>query len=181
MDLNNQDSQLTQVLNNVLGLIEDDSLLSQNYDYDQDSDGGYGDGPEVYLHKRNRSEQEESISASDGEEYKVDDEWEEDEDTMNDDNLSYQQYIEGPVVGMVFDTVESLLAFYKEHSHSTGFGVVKKSSKKKGCEYSRQISRSLKRSLEAHDIARIRPPKSIRHLEVQAGGPNRIGSTPKDC
>ncbi|KAK6803214.1 hypothetical protein RDI58_000998 [Solanum bulbocastanum] len=50
MDPNNQNSQLTQVLNHVLGLIEDDSLLSQNDELDQDSDGGYGDYHEVYLH-----------------------------------------------------------------------------------------------------------------------------------
>ncbi|WMV45284.1 hypothetical protein MTR67_038669 [Solanum verrucosum] len=41
---------------------------------------------------------------------------------------------------MVFGSVESLFAFYKEHSRLTDFGVVKKSSKKKGCEYARYVS-----------------------------------------
>lgn len=35
-------------------------------------------------------------------------------------------------------------------------------------------------SLEAHDIARIRPSKSIRLLEVDDGGPHRVGYTLKD-
>ncbi|KAH0639651.1 hypothetical protein KY285_036237 [Solanum tuberosum] len=142
MDPNSQNSQLTQVLNNVLGLVKDDSLLSQNDEHHQDSDGAY-DGPESYLHsdgegllnllyeEMNQPEQEESISVSDAEEYEADEEWDEHEDTINYDNLSDQQYIEGPDV--------------------------------------------------AYDIAEIRPAKSIRLLEVQAGGPDRMRCIPKDC
>ncbi|WMV44692.1 hypothetical protein MTR67_038077 [Solanum verrucosum] len=48
-----------------------------------------------------------------------------------------------------------------------------------GCH--RKICKALKRNLEAHDIAGIRLAKSIRLLEVQAGGPDRMGCTPKDC
>ncbi|KAH0635970.1 hypothetical protein KY290_036365 [Solanum tuberosum] len=178
MDPNSQNSQLTQVLNDVLGLVKDDSLLSQNDEHDQDSDVAYGDEPEAYLHsdhegllylvyeEMNQPEQEKSISVSDKEEYEVDEELNEDEDTINDNNFTDQQYIEGPIA---------------EHSRLTDFGVVKKSSKKKGCEYARKISRTLKRSLEAHDITGIRPAKSIRLLEVQAGGPDRMGCTLKDC
>ncbi|XP_060202792.1 protein FAR1-RELATED SEQUENCE 5-like [Lycium barbarum] len=45
----------------------------------------------------------------------------------------------------------------------------------------REMSRSLKRQLVAHDIACLRPSKSIRLLEVEAGGPENLGCTPKDC
>ncbi|PHU17900.1 hypothetical protein BC332_13595 [Capsicum chinense] len=38
----------------------------------------------------------------------------------------------------------------------------------------RELSRTLKRSLVAHDIAGLRPSKSIRLLEVEAGGPERM-------
>ncbi|WMV18252.1 hypothetical protein MTR67_011637 [Solanum verrucosum] len=144
---------------------------------------------------------------------------------------------------MVFGSVESLFTFYKEYNRLKGFGVVKKCSKKRGCEYARyvsfacdksrkstaknsskkvdckcrlncvvladgscrvtsvtsehnhdlqpslscffschgKISKALKRSLEAHDIAGIRPAKRIRLLEVQAGGLDKMGCTPKDC
>ncbi|KAM3397793.1 hypothetical protein P3S68_001306 [Capsicum galapagoense] len=44
----------------------------------------------------------------------------------------------------------------------------------------RELSRTLKRSLVAHDIAGLRPSKSIRLLEVEAGGPDRMSCTPKD-
>ncbi|PHT45248.1 hypothetical protein CQW23_14406 [Capsicum baccatum] len=39
---------------------------------------------------------------------------------------------------------------------------------------------TLKRSLVVHDIASLRPSKSIRLLEVEAGGPERMMCTPKD-
>ncbi|PHT32393.1 hypothetical protein CQW23_28730 [Capsicum baccatum] len=45
----------------------------------------------------------------------------------------------------------------------------------------RKLSRTLKRSLVAHDIACLRPSKSIRFLEVEVGGPERMRSTSKDC
>ncbi|XP_060182171.1 protein FAR1-RELATED SEQUENCE 8-like [Lycium barbarum] len=45
----------------------------------------------------------------------------------------------------------------------------------------RDVSKSLKRHLVAHDIAGLRPSKSIRLLEVQAGGPENLRCTPKDC
>ncbi|KAG5591166.1 hypothetical protein H5410_041680 [Solanum commersonii] len=157
----------------------------------------------------NQPEQDESLSASGEKEYEFEDEWIEDEDAMHDDNFSDQQYIEGLVVVMVFGSDESLFTFYEEHSRLTDFGVVKKSSHKKSGEYARYLSfacaksrkstprNSSKRvdckakinsfampdvatSLEAHDIARIRPSKSIRLLEVDDGGPHRVGYTLKD-
>ncbi|KAH0669967.1 hypothetical protein KY285_024117 [Solanum tuberosum] len=254
MESTSQNSQLNNVLNNVLGLDEDDSLLSQNDEHHEDSDDAY-DGPEHYLHsddedvinklfeEMNQPEQEKSISVSDGEEYESEEECDEQPNSANDDNFSDQQYMEGPLVDMVYCSVESFFAFYKEHSLLNGFGVLKKTSKKRGCEYARyvsfacdksrkptaknyskrvdckckvncvvlpdgscrvttvttehnhelqpsltrffgchrKISKALKRNLEAHDIAGIRPAKSIRLLEVQAGGPDRMGCTPKDC
>nr|XP_009793957.1 PREDICTED: protein FAR1-RELATED SEQUENCE 5-like [Nicotiana sylvestris] len=40
---------------------------------------------------------------------------------------------------------------------------------------------SLKRDLVAHDRSSIRPSKNIRLDEVQRGGPQNLGCTPKDC
>ncbi|KAF3625440.1 hypothetical protein FXO38_29763 [Capsicum annuum] len=45
----------------------------------------------------------------------------------------------------------------------------------------RELSRTVKRSLVAHGIAGLRPSKSIRLLEVEAGGLKRIRCNPKDC
>ncbi|KAM3205141.1 hypothetical protein P3L10_028551 [Capsicum annuum] len=44
----------------------------------------------------------------------------------------------------------------------------------------RELSRTLKRSLVTHDIAGLRPSKSIRLLEIEAGGSERMTCTPKD-
>ncbi|KAH0758919.1 hypothetical protein KY290_022412 [Solanum tuberosum] len=151
MESTSQNSQLNNVLNNVLGLDEDDSLLSQNDEHYEDSDDAY-DGPEHYLHsddedvinklfeEMNQTEQEESISVSDGEEYEAGEECDEQTNSANDDNFSDQQYMEGPLIDMVYCSVESFFAFYKEHSRLNGFGVLKKTSKKRGCEYARYVS-----------------------------------------
>ncbi|KAF2289534.1 hypothetical protein GH714_036994 [Hevea brasiliensis] len=45
----------------------------------------------------------------------------------------------------------------------------------------RCLSNDVKRSLEANDIARIRPSKGIRLLEVQSDGLEKMGCLPKDC
>ncbi|PHT88284.1 hypothetical protein T459_10390 [Capsicum annuum] len=44
-----------------------------------------------------------------------------------------------------------------------------------------ELSRTVKRSLVVHDITGLRPSKSMRLLEVKAGGPERMRCTPKDC
>ncbi|KAF2313526.1 hypothetical protein GH714_011455 [Hevea brasiliensis] len=44
----------------------------------------------------------------------------------------------------------------------------------------RSIPLAIKRRLEAHDIARIRPSRSVRLLEVQAGGPEKLSCLPRD-
>ncbi|KAF3671742.1 hypothetical protein FXO38_06455 [Capsicum annuum] len=49
---------------------------------------------------------------------------------MYDDSYTEEQYMEGLVEGMYFRYVQTGFAFYKKHSHLTGFGVVKKSAKK---------------------------------------------------
>ncbi|XP_057808464.1 protein FAR-RED IMPAIRED RESPONSE 1-like [Salvia miltiorrhiza] len=45
----------------------------------------------------------------------------------------------------------------------------------------RHLSNELKRQLEAHDRARMRLSKSIRMMEIFAGGPSNLGATVKDC
>ncbi|XP_019225945.1 PREDICTED: protein FAR-RED IMPAIRED RESPONSE 1-like [Nicotiana attenuata] len=45
----------------------------------------------------------------------------------------------------------------------------------------RSVCDSLKRDLVAHDRYGIRPSKNIRLAEVQRGGPQNLGCTPKDC
>ncbi|XP_009591584.2 protein FAR-RED IMPAIRED RESPONSE 1-like [Nicotiana tomentosiformis] len=45
----------------------------------------------------------------------------------------------------------------------------------------RSVCDSLKRDLVAHDRSGIRPSKNIRLTEVQRGGPQNLGCTPKDC
>ncbi|XP_057990594.1 protein FAR1-RELATED SEQUENCE 5-like [Hevea brasiliensis] len=45
----------------------------------------------------------------------------------------------------------------------------------------RSLNMDMKRRLEANDIAGISPAKSIRLLEVQAGGPENLSCLSKDC
>ncbi|XP_016492797.2 protein FAR-RED IMPAIRED RESPONSE 1-like [Nicotiana tabacum] len=45
----------------------------------------------------------------------------------------------------------------------------------------RSVCDSLKRDLVAHDRSGNRPSKNIRLAEVQRGGPQNLGCTPKDC
>uniref|UniRef100_A0A1U7XND0 Protein FAR1-RELATED SEQUENCE 5-like n=1 Tax=Nicotiana sylvestris TaxID=4096 RepID=A0A1U7XND0_NICSY len=45
----------------------------------------------------------------------------------------------------------------------------------------RFVCDSLKRDLVAYDRSGIRPSKNIRLTEVQRGGPQNLGCTPKDC
>lgn len=45
----------------------------------------------------------------------------------------------------------------------------------------KSLSPVIKRRLEAHDIAGIRPSKSIRLLEVQAKDPEQLSYLPRDC
>ncbi|KAL6579926.1 hypothetical protein OROMI_007950 [Orobanche minor] len=45
----------------------------------------------------------------------------------------------------------------------------------------RKLTIHMKRQLEAKDIAGIRPCKNVHLLEVQSGGPMKLGCIPKDC
>ncbi|KAK4343603.1 hypothetical protein RND71_036697 [Anisodus tanguticus] len=126
---------------------------------------------------------------SDQEEYE-DQKVEDDEDGMNEETFTHEEFLQGPTEGILFKSKESLFVFYKEHDTLKGFGIVKKTSNKKGADYIRlsrfmtshmEVSISLKRHLVAHDIACLKPSKSIRLLEVQDGGPENMRCTPKDC
>ncbi|KAK6780247.1 hypothetical protein RDI58_022431 [Solanum bulbocastanum] len=146
---NNENSQLSQISNNVLGLDDGDSLLSNDNKYDEDSDVGYGDDPHPYLdsddedlpnllheemNMSNQAEQDGSLSVSSGEEYGYEDEWAEEDEDANRDTFTDQQYSEGLVEGMIFCSVKFVFAFCKEHSRLTGFGVIKTGSNQKGGE-----------------------------------------------
>ncbi|KAG5617010.1 hypothetical protein H5410_016834 [Solanum commersonii] len=173
MESTSQNSQLNNVLNNVLGLDEDDSLLSQNDEHHEDSDDAY-DGPEHYLHS-------------------------DDEDVINTlfEEMNQPEYVSfacdksrKPTAKNYSKRVDCkykvncvvlpdgscrVTTVTTEHNHELQPSLARLF----GCH--RKISKALKRNLEAHDIAGIRPAKSIRLLKLQAGGPDRMGCTPKDC
>ncbi|PHT35895.1 hypothetical protein CQW23_23595 [Capsicum baccatum] len=137
------------------------------------------------MNRSHQSVEDEDLSVFDGKEndYGKDD-VEEVESPMHDDSYTEEQYTEDPIEGMSFRCVQTTFTFYKEHSHLTGFRVVKKTAKKLAGQLKYvtfgELSRMVKRSLVAHDIAGLRPSKSIRLLEVKAGGPERMRCTPKD-
>ncbi|XP_057986683.1 protein FAR-RED IMPAIRED RESPONSE 1-like [Hevea brasiliensis] len=178
-------------LYDTLGIRDDDSLFDANSLSDEPSNGtngtpshGYEEGPI-----------EESQSGSDGQCSNV-----------HENEIPYNVE-EGPKTGMHFPTMDDLVNFYKHHARLKGFSIVIRSSSKgnslvpkyvlitcdKGSKphsdpsmsrfmtHHRGLSNIVKRSLEANDIARIRPSKSIRLLEVQFGGPEKMGCFPKNC
>ncbi|KAF3674456.1 hypothetical protein FXO37_06391 [Capsicum annuum] len=171
MDHNDPNSQLRATLNDVLGLEDSDSLHCN-----EDSYGGYADGPDRYLdsddedlqnlvdeemNRSHQSVQDENLSVSDGEEYDHGENGvEEEKVAMHDDSDADEQYTTGSI---------------EEHNNELEPGL----SRFMPCH--RELSRTLKRSLVAHDIAGLRPSKSIRLLEVEDGGPERMTFTPKDC
>ncbi|PHT52475.1 hypothetical protein CQW23_06937 [Capsicum baccatum] len=184
MDDNECNYQLRAILHDVFGLENGDSLHGN-----KDSYGGSAEGPDRYLDtddedlqnladvETNRfyqSVQDKDLSVSDGEEYLYgEDDFEEEEGPMHDDSYTEEQYTAGPVKGIHFRCVKSVLVFYKEYSRLTGFGVVKKSAKNEVGQL-KEFSRTMKRSLVAYDIAGLRPSKSIRLLEVEDEGPERM-------
>ncbi|KAM3398522.1 hypothetical protein P3S68_002038 [Capsicum galapagoense] len=157
------------------------------------------------MNRSHQLVQDEDLSVSDDEEHQYGkDGVEEKEGPLQDDSYTDEQFTTGVVEGMSFRYVQTAFAFYKEHSRLTGFGVVKKSgkklagqikyvtfgydkyrkttarnqSKKVDCK-ARELSRTLKKSLVAHNIAGLRPSKSIRLLEVKARGLERMTYTPR--
>ncbi|PHT35746.1 hypothetical protein CQW23_23446 [Capsicum baccatum] len=175
MDHNECNNQLRATLHDIFGLGDSDSLHGN-----EDSYGGYVESPDRYLdtddeglqnlddEEMNRSHQsvedEDLCVSNDEEDHYGEDDMEEEEGPMHDDSYTEEQYTSGPVEGMSFRYVQTDFAFYKEHSRLTGFGVVKKSEKKLAGQL-KELSRTVKRSLVAHDIADLRPSKSIRLLE----------------
>ncbi|KAF3677485.1 hypothetical protein FXO38_03775 [Capsicum annuum] len=141
MDDNECNNQLRTTLHDIFGLEDSDNLHGN-----EDSYGGYAEGPDQYLdtddedlqnladEKTNRSHQsvqDEDLSVFDDEEdHYEEDDFEEEEGQIHDDSFTKEQYMTGPIESMCFHCVKSAFAFYKEHSCSTGFGVVKKSAKK---------------------------------------------------
>ncbi|KAI5667530.1 hypothetical protein M9H77_17383 [Catharanthus roseus] len=45
----------------------------------------------------------------------------------------------------------------------------------------RSLSSNMKRKLEMHETARLKPNKSVRILEVHARGPDKLECLPRDC
>ncbi|XP_059310329.1 protein FAR1-RELATED SEQUENCE 8-like [Lycium ferocissimum] len=265
MDPNNgnSDNDLRETLNNVLEIQENDSLFSNvGGGEGEDSDGSFIGGPDAYLDSEDEElnlmcleeeanmpdqlEEDDEDPMPDQHKYEAhvtDEDEDEDREGMDEDTFTHQQLVQGTTEGMIFNTKDSMFAFYREHARLKGFGVLKKSavkkcsdtinyivfacdkrgkvkrykqSKKIKCKAQindillhdgswrvnklvgdhnhpldpklsrfmpshRDVSNSLKRHLVAHDIVGIRPSKSIRLLEVQAGGPENLRCTPKDC
>ncbi|KAM3359889.1 hypothetical protein P3S68_019600 [Capsicum galapagoense] len=160
MDHNDKNSQLRATLNDILGLEKSDSLLHDKNSYD-----GYDDSPNRYLdsddedlqnlideemNRSHQSNQDKYLSIFDGEEYDhQEDGVDEEEGTTHDDSYTDNQYTAGPVVEYNHKMDPALSHFLPCHM---------------------ELSRTLKRSLVAHDIAGM-PSKSIRLLEVEVGGP----------
>ncbi|KAM3382721.1 hypothetical protein P3S68_008296 [Capsicum galapagoense] len=117
------------------------------------------------MNRSHQLVQDKDLSIFDDEDYDHrDDSVEEKKGVMHDDSYTDEQYMAGPI---------------EEHNHE----LQPELSHFLPCH--RELSRTLKRSLVAHDIAGLRPSKSIRLLEFEAGGPNRmttwlvaIGETP---
>ncbi|KAM3360770.1 hypothetical protein P3S68_015624 [Capsicum galapagoense] len=106
------------------------------------------------MNRSHQSVQDEYLSIFDDNEYDHgEDGFEEEEITMHDDSYTDEQYTAGPV---------------EEHNHELEPAL----SHFLSCY--RELSKTLKRSLVAHDIAGLMPLKSIRLLEVEVGGPKRI-------
>ncbi|KAF2310393.1 hypothetical protein GH714_009029 [Hevea brasiliensis] len=93
-----------------------------------------------------------------------------------------------PSVGMYYASIDVLFDAYLSYAREKGFSVAKKSAPKgndpnmsRFMRVHRSIPSAIKRRLEAHDIVGIRPSKSVRLLEVQAGGPEKLSCLPRDC
>ncbi|KAF3621287.1 hypothetical protein FXO37_32883 [Capsicum annuum] len=78
----------------------------------------------------------------------------ENSDSLHGNEDSYGRYVNGP--GRYLDTDDEDL------------------QKLANEEMNRELRRTVKRSLVAHDIVGLRPSKSIRLLEVKSGGPERM-------
>ncbi|PHT37861.1 hypothetical protein CQW23_21434 [Capsicum baccatum] len=166
-DHNDSSILLRATLNDVLELYDSNSLHGN-----ENSHGGYGGGPDRYLdtenedlqnlvhEEMNRSHQlvqDEDLSISEGEEYDHgEDGVEEEEGAMHDDSYTDEQYTSGPV---------EVTTVILDHNHELEPTL----SYFLPCH--RELTKNLKRSLVAHDIAGLRSTKRIRFWEFEAGGP----------
>lgn len=87
-------------------------------------------------------EEDKDLTVPYGEEYEYEDESvdEKDEDAMYEDTFTNQQYLEGPIKGLIFASVGYVFAFYKKHSQLTCFGIVNSTSNQKGGEFIRYLT-----------------------------------------
>ncbi|KAF3672874.1 hypothetical protein FXO38_05904 [Capsicum annuum] len=197
MDHNDSNNLLRAILNDVLGWEDSDSLHGNEHSY-----GGYADGPDRYLdtddedlqnltdqeiNRSHQSVQDEDLNISNSEEDLYgEDGVEEEEGPMHDNSYTNEQYTaarnqskrvdcKARVNYHVMNDGSFIVAkVILEHNHELEPALLHF----KPCH--RKLSRTLKRSLTAHDITGLKPSKSIRLLEVEAGGPERMTCTPKD-
>ncbi|PHU11552.1 hypothetical protein BC332_18482 [Capsicum chinense] len=201
MDHNYSNNLLRAILNDVLGWEGSDILHGNEHSY-----GGYADGPDRYLdtddedlqnltdEEMNRSHQlfqDEDLNIFNSEEdlYGEDGVVEE-EGPMHDNSYTDEQYTVGPVEARNQSKRVDCKARVNYHVMNDGSCIVAKVILEHNHELEpallhflpchRKLSRTLKRSLTAHDITGLRPSKSIRLLEVEVGGPERMTCTPKD-
>ncbi|KAJ8528441.1 hypothetical protein K7X08_022133 [Anisodus acutangulus] len=162
MNPNNQnaDKRVVKNLKNVFGFERNESLLSNDGGDDEASDASFNGGPDPYLDSEDEelnmlalAEIEEEINTqdqweennelnmpdqgSDQEEYE-DQKVEDDEDGMNEETFTHEEFLQGPTEGMLFKSKESLFVFYKENDTLKGFGIAKRTSNKKGADYIRE-------------------------------------------
>ncbi|PHT67680.1 hypothetical protein T459_27167 [Capsicum annuum] len=118
------------------------------------------------MNRSHQLVQDEDLTISDDEEdHYGENGVEEEEGPMHDDRYTEEQYTAGPV-----EVTKVILEYNHELEPALSYFLP--------CH--RELSRTVKRSLVAHDIAGLRPSKSIRLLEVEFGGPRRMRCTPKD-
>ncbi|KAF3645097.1 hypothetical protein T459_18837 [Capsicum annuum] len=201
MDDNKCNNQLRAKLHDVFDLEDSDSLHGN-----EDSYGGY-EGPDRYLdtddedlqnladeemNRCRQSVEDKDLSVSYGEEDDYgEDDVEEEEGPMHDDSYTEEQYTAGPVEARNQSKRVDCKARVNFQVMNDGSCVVTKVILEHNHELEpalsrflpchRELSKMVKRSLVAHDIAGLRPSKSIRLLEVEAGGPERMRCTPKFC
>ncbi|KAF2283949.1 hypothetical protein GH714_017528 [Hevea brasiliensis] len=87
---------------------------------------------------------------------------------------------EGPLTGMLFPCISTMFNFYKEHARLKGFSVFKRSAVNiDGC--SQVTEYGYEEEIGGKRYSWHKPAKSIRLLEVQAGGPENLSCLSKDC
>ncbi|KAK4340025.1 hypothetical protein RND71_041487 [Anisodus tanguticus] len=164
---------------------------------------------EVNIHDQWEKDEEDPMPDQDEYVDHVTDE-DEDGERMNEETFTHEQFLQGPIEGMTIIINYVVFACDKkrkgnqkkkskridckaqinvvlmddgswrvtkvvgEHNHALDTAL------SRFIPSHRKVSKSLKRQLVAHDIAGLRPSKSIRLLEVKAGGPNNLRYTPKD-